>query len=123
MQNELEDHQEDYKSLTHEEWCDPLSKINVKDKSNRAATQINNIASARAASISDKDKYIRIMMKKKSIPGILCSNKGPHKKLHKHHGTQHYSVIFKKAGMTQREYMSHISEDYTGVHTNRTIKD
>ena len=38
MQDELEEHQEDYCSLTHEDWCYLLSTIKVKEKIKRAAT-------------------------------------------------------------------------------------
>ena len=47
MRDELDDHSEDYCSLTYEYWCGLLSTIEVKDKSKRAAVQIKNIASAR----------------------------------------------------------------------------
>ena len=40
MQDELEYHQEDYRSLTYEYWCDLLSKTEVKDERKRAAIQI-----------------------------------------------------------------------------------
>ena len=57
MRGELDEHPEDYRSLTYKDWCDLLSTIEVKDKSKRAAVQIKNIASAREASLSDSDEY------------------------------------------------------------------
>ena len=36
MQDELDDHQEEYQSLTHEYLCDLLSTIKVKDDRKRA---------------------------------------------------------------------------------------
>ena len=74
MQDELEDHPEDYLSLTYEDWCDLLSTIKVKDESKRAASQIKKIASARAAYISDRDESVRIPRKKKARTGVLHSN-------------------------------------------------
>ena len=47
MHNELEYHQEEYLSLTYEDWCDLLSKIEVKDERKRASIQIKKIDSAR----------------------------------------------------------------------------
>ena len=55
MQYELDDHQEDYPSLTHEDFCGLLSTIEVKDEIKRAATHINNIPLARSASLSDRN--------------------------------------------------------------------
>ena len=49
MHDELEDNQEDYRSLDHEDWCDLLSTIKAKYNRKRVATQIKNIESARAA--------------------------------------------------------------------------
>ena len=71
-----------------------------------AATQIKRIASDRAASLSDSNDSSRITSKKKARTGILRSNKGPHKKVHKHHGTQSYLVLCKMAWMPERKYTS-----------------
>ena len=90
----LYDHKEDYRSLTHKGWCDLLSTIHVKYNRKRAATQLNKIASDREASLSDSDKYVRILRKKKARTGALISYKGPQKKSHKYHGTQKICVIF-----------------------------
>ena len=123
MQDELEDHQEYYHSLNYEDWCVLQSKIEVKDQSKRAANQINNIASDRAVYISDRDEYTRIPRNNKANTGILRSKKGPQKKANKRHGTQHYCVLCKKALMPEKKYMSHSSDDCTGIRTNLTIKD
>ena len=121
MQDELDDHPDDYNSLTYEYWCDLLSKIEVEDERKRAVAQIKNIASARAASLSDRDDLARIPRKKKARTGVLRSNR-PQKKAHKHHGIQRYCVLFKKPEIPEQNYMSHSAEDCTGVRTNRTIK-
>ena len=78
MRDELYDHPEDYFPLTYEDWCDLLSTIKGKDKSKRAAVHINNIASARAAYLSDSDKFVRIPRRKKEpilVSGITISPK------------------------------------------------
>ena len=72
MQDELEDHPEDYFSLTYEYWYDLLSTIEVKDENKWAATQIKKIASDRAASLSNSDNSVIIPRKKKATTGILC---------------------------------------------------
>ena len=121
MQNELDEHTEEYRSLTYEYWCDLLSTIEVEDERKRSAAQIKNIASARVASISDNEESTRIQRKNKARPGVLRF-KTPQKNVHKHHGIQRYCVIFKKAGIPDRNFMSHSAKDCTGVCTNRTIK-
>ena len=40
-----------------------------------------------------------------------------------HHGARRYYVLCKKAGMPERNYSSHSSEDCTCVRTKRSIKD
>ena len=52
MQDELEDNQEDYCSLTREDWWDLLSTIESKII---GATQIKKISSARVSFHSDSD--------------------------------------------------------------------
>ena len=109
--------------MTHEEWCDLLSTIQVKDNRKRAATQIKKVASARSASLSESDGSVRVPRKKKAVTGVLRSNKGPNRKTPKHNVTQRYYMLCKNAGMPERKYMSHSAEDYTGTRTNQTIKD
>ena len=75
IQDELEEHPEVYCSLTYEYWCDLLPKIEVKDEMKRAASQIKNMASARAASIYYSDESVSIPRKRKSRTGVLRSNK------------------------------------------------
>ena len=122
MQYELEEHQYEYFSFTYEDWCELLSTIQVKDERKREATQIKKITSARVASIFDIDKSTSIPRKKKASTGILRSNKIPHKKAHKYHGTQRYCMIFKKAGMPEYKYMLYGSKDCTGISTKQIIK-
>ena len=91
MQDDLDGHQEDYCLLTHEDWCDLLYTIEVKDNNKRASTQIKKIASARGAYLSYRDISVSIPRKNKAIfgDGVMSSNKGPHNKAPKHHGIQH----------------------------------
>ena len=73
--------------------------------------------------MSDSNYSVRIPRKKKERTGILLSNKGPQKKAHTHHGTQHYCALFKKSGMPEQNYRSHSAEDCMGMRANWTIKD
>ena len=51
MQDELDDHPEDYFPLAYEDLYDLLSITEVKDESKMASAQIKKIASARAVSL------------------------------------------------------------------------
>ena len=75
MRDELDDHTEDYRSLTYADWCDLLSIIKVKYERKRAAVHTKKIASAREASLSDSNKYVRILRRRKAKTGFLRSNK------------------------------------------------
>ena len=109
MQDELEDHTEDYYSLTYEYWCDLLSTIEVQDEKKRALSQIKKTASAGVASISDSNKTVSIPRKKKARTCVLRSNK-PQKKAHKQYGIQRYCMLCKEALMSEQKYMSHSYE-------------
>ena len=84
---------------------------------------IKNIASARSASQSDSDKSAMIPRRKKAKTGGLRSNNSPRKAHDRHHGVHCYCVLCKKAGIPERKYASHSSEDCTGVRTKRFIKN
>ena len=79
MRNELNDHPEEYRSLTYEYWCDLLSTIKVKDERKISSVQIKNIASDRSASLSDNNESVSIPRKKEANTGVLRSNKYPKK--------------------------------------------
>ena len=66
----MDDHPEDYSSLTYEYWCDLLSTIEVKYGRKRAAVNIKKIDSDRAASLSDSNEYVRITRRKKAKTGV-----------------------------------------------------
>ena len=75
MQDELDNHPEDYRFYTYEYWCDLLYKIEVKDERKMAAAQIKKIASDRAASIYESDESVWIPRKKKARTAVLRSNR------------------------------------------------
>ena len=95
--------------MTHEYWCDILSTIEVKDNRKRAANQIKNIATFRAASHYDSDESVRFVRKNKASTGVQFKRQG--EKMPKHHGTQFYCILFDKAGMYEKNYMLNSSED------------
>ena len=86
----MDDHPEDYRSLTYEDWCDLLSTIEFKDERKISAVNTKKIASARAASLSDSDKLVRIPRRKKSKTGVSNSHKTPRRAHNRNHGAQHY---------------------------------
>ena len=103
MQDELDNHQEEYCSLTHEYWCDLLSKIKVNYNREIAETHIKKIASDREASLSDSNGSVRIPKKNKARlgDGFLRSNKVHHNKAPKHHGIQRHCVLCKNSGISE----------------------
>ena len=123
MRDALDDHLEDYRSLNYGNWCELLSTIKVKDESKSAAVHIKKIASARAASLSDSNKSVRIPRRKKAKTSFLSSTKSPRRAHERHHRAQSYCVLCKKSGVTDFKYASHSSEDCTGMRTKRPIKD
>ena len=123
MRDELDDHPEDYRSLTYEDWCDLLSTIEFKDERKISAVNTKKIASARAASLSDRKKSARITRRNKARTGVSNSHKTPRRAHDRHHGTHRYCILYKKSGMTKRKYMSHSTEDWAGMCTNHHIKD
>ena len=123
MRDELDDHPEDYRSLTYEDWCDLLYNIKVKDERKRASGNIKKIAAARVASLSESNKPVRIPRRKKAKTGVSNPHKTPRRAHDRHHVTQRYYILCKKAGMTERRYMSHSIKDCTGMRTKRNIKD
>ena len=76
MQDELEDNQEDYFSLTSEDWCDLLSTIEFKYNKKRAATQIKKNKTSRSTSHYESNEYIKVSCIKKSRTGVLRKNQG-----------------------------------------------
>ena len=116
-------HLEYYRYLTYEDWCDLLSTIEVKYERKSSAVHIKKISSARAASLSDSDKSVRVARRKKAKNGVSNSHKSPSRAHDRHHGAQCYCVLCNKAGMSERKYMLHSTEYCTDVRTKRSIKD
>ena len=112
MQNELEDNQEDYRSLTHEYWCDLLSTIKFKENRKREATHINKIDYDRADSHYDSDKSTRVPRKNTSKTGVLHSK--PNRKAPRHHVTQSHCILCNKEKTPEQKYILHSDEDYFG---------
>ena len=84
--------------------------------------QIKNIAPARAESLYDSNKSVRIPSRDKANTSVLRSNKSPKRAHNRHHGIHRYCLLCKKAGMPERKYTLHSSEDCTGVRIGRSIK-
>ena len=103
MQDELEDIQEDYCSLTHEYWCDLLSTVKVKDNRKREGTQIKKIATSRTASHSDSNESVRVTRNNKARTCVGLKQQGEN--IPKHHCAQRYCIICKKAGINEQKYM------------------
>ena len=123
MRGELDDHPDDYRFLTYEYWCDLLSTIEVKYERKRSAVHIKKISSVRATSLSDSDKFVSILRRKKAKTGVSNSRKSPRRAHTRLHGAQCYCILCKKAVMPERKYASHSTQDFTGVRTKRSIKD
>ena len=85
MQDESEDNQEGYRSLTSGYLCDLLSTIEVKYNKKRAATQINKIKTLRATSHYDSNESIKVPCMKKYRTGVLRKKQGEKPK---HHGVK-----------------------------------
>ena len=87
MRDTLYDHQEDYRSLIYEDWCDFMSTIEDKNERKRSVGHIKKIAPSRAVSLSDSDKSTRILCRKKAKTGVSNSHKTPRRTHDRHHGT------------------------------------
>ena len=123
IRDELDDHPEDYCSLAYEYWWDLLSTIEGKYERKRAAVNLKKIASARAASLLDRDESVIIQRRKKDNTGVLIYNKSPRSAHDRYHGVKRYCVIYKKTGITECKYSLNSSEDCTGVRTKFPTKD
>ena len=107
MRDYLDDHTEDYSSLTYEDWCEVLSTIEVKYERKIAAVHIKKINSARAEFLSNINKFMRITRRKKAKTLFLRYNNSPRRAHDRHYRIQRYCVLYKKAGMPEHKYASH----------------
>ena len=122
IHDELEYNQEDCHYLTHEDWCDVLYTIEVKNNRKMAQTQIKRISTSRSSSHYDINEPIRFTCEKKASTVVLRKQK--EKKTTKHHGAQKYCVLFKKVGILEQKYMLHSYGDCFGKRSyQKSIKD
>ena len=119
----MDDHPEDYITLTYEDWCELLSNIKVKYERKRPAGHIKKIVSARVASLIDSNKSAGVPRRNRAKAGVLNSHKYPRRAHGRNHGAHHYCELCKKAGIPDRKYMSHSTKDCTGGHTKCSIRD
>ena len=76
MQDELEDNHKDYSSRTHEEWCDLLSTIDIKDNSKGAEAQINGLATPKSEPVNSyTDEYVSVPCNNRARTGVLPNQK------------------------------------------------
>ena len=75
MQNELEDNQEEYRCLSHENWLDLLSTIDFRGNSKRAVTQIKRLATSKTSYYSDSNESISVSHKKRVSTGVIPNRK------------------------------------------------
>ena len=66
---------------------------------------------------------MRVLWRNKAKTGVSNYHKSPRRAHDRHHGTHNYCVLYNKAGMPERKYMSHSTKDCTGVRIKRSIKD
>ena len=89
--------------------------MEVKENMKRAEDQIKRLATLKEAPVdSDRNESVRVPRKKRESTGVILSRKQQEGKMTKHHGAQRYCVIFKKSGMPDQNYMSHISQNCFG---------
>ena len=98
MQDELEDKHEDYCYTLHKEWYDLLSTMEVKDNRKMAAAHIKSLSPSKESHINyDIGNSVKMPRRKKARTGVLPIHKQHGKKTPKHHGSQRYYLIWKKA--------------------------
>ena len=114
MNYDLEDNQEDYRSLSNEYWCEIVSNIQVKDNRKRVETQIKRLETSHAAPNSDRDESIRVLCKKRVRTGVPPNRKQQGGNPSKNHEDQHYCMLCKKSVIHEQNYMSHSSENCFG---------
>ena len=79
-----------------------------------AAIQSKKHATSKEASHYYSNKSISIPCKKRVSTGVIPSHKTKGEKTPKYHRIQHYCVICKRVGMSERNYMPNISEKCFG---------
>ena len=118
MQDDLEDNQEGYCYLYSEDLCELLFTIKVKGNRKSSTTQINRLATSRAASNYDSNESGRVPCKKRASTCVIPNRKYWGGKTPNHNGIQRYCALCKKAGIPERKYMLHRSENCLGKRSN-----
>ena len=89
--------------------------MEATDNQKQDTAQIIVIVSSRSAlNKYDSDTSAKVACKKKASTGVLSDRNQKGKKTSKHKGYQHYYMLWKKAGITDRKYKSHISNNCFG---------
>ena len=125
MQDELEDKNEDYCPIPHEEWFNLISTMEVKDNSKRAVAQIKRLVTSKSVPVNyGSDDPIRFPRNKKVRTDVIPSRKQHGGNIPKHHDAQCYCVMCKKAVIPEKKWRSHIYENLFGkIHRQQYIKD
>ena len=100
-----------------------MSNIEVKYEIEIVAVHIKKIASARAASLSESDKSVRILRRNNYKTGVSNFHNSPRSANYRHHIADPYCVLFNKSVIPERNYASHSTEGCTGVRIKTSIKD
>ena len=94
MHDEMENKDKGYLSLSHKEWYDLMSTMEVKDNRKRAAYQIKILAAQKVVLVDyDINTIPRVTHKKKAGAGVLLDRNQQGKKTPKHKGYQHYFAL------------------------------
>ena len=92
-----------------------MSNMEIEDNSKKSASQIKRLATSKVVTINyDIYDFIRVPRKNKAWDGVLPSCKQHGNKNPKHHGTQRYCMMCKKAGINEHNWKSHRSENCIG---------
>ena len=84
------DKSEEYSYIPHEEWCELLFTMEVKDSRKIYMAQIKRLENSKAAPVNyDRNTSVRVTGNKKSSIGVLTAHKQRINTTPKHHGDQH----------------------------------
>ena len=115
----MDDKDTDYRSLPHGYLCDFLSILEDKYKRQRDAYQIKKISIHKAMAVDyDRDTSSKVPRKKKARTEMLLSLKQNKSNTPNNGGIQCYHMLYSKAVMYKRKYMSHSSKICLGKRSN-----
>ena len=75
MKDQLEYNNQDDRSILHEDWCDLISTVEVKDNRKRVATQIKRFSTSKQASNYDINESVRAPRNERVRTGFLTNFK------------------------------------------------